>query len=173
MNINASSASSLPIEEKIRYARELFDRGGETLLREPSVTKLLAILDRNIAASQEAMVRFGIVDACRHCEEEEGGSCCGAGIENRYNPILLLMNLLMSRDLPEKRQWENSCFFLGENGCRLKARHILCINYLCLRVQKMLPPNDLIALQTITGEEMDTIFLLHETVKKILNKNIR
>jgi hypothetical protein len=116
------------------------------------------------------MVQFGVVNACRHCEEEEGGSCCGAGIENKYSPTLLLLHLLLSGELPKTRQWANSCFFLGENGCRLKARHVLCINYLCLRIQKMLPSQDLIALQTITGEEMDTVFHLHETVKRTLNR---
>lgn len=170
MTADAPAPGFLSIDEKIRKAKALFEARGKTLLQEPAVVRLMNELDRRISASQEAMVRFGIVDACRHCEEEEGGSCCGAGIENKYSPTLLLLQLLLSGELPERRQWENSCFFLGEQGCRLRARHVLCINYLCLRIQKMLPPEDLITLQTVTGEEMDTIFHLHETVKRTLNR---
>jgi hypothetical protein len=117
------------------------------------------------------MIEAGVLTACTHCDEEEGGSCCGAGIENKYTPVLLLINLLLGVTLPDRRISSNSCFFLGPAGCRLKARHVICINYLCTRLQKEIPTWALQSLQAVTGEEMDTIFILHEKIKKNLNRS--
>jgi hypothetical protein len=111
---------------------------------------------------------LGVFAACKQCEEEEGGSCCGSGIENRYSPHLLLVNLLLGSCLPEDRCFENSCYFLGKDGCVLKARDILCINYLCAKINRLLAHEDLLALQKATGKEMETVFFLHEAVKKVI-----
>ncbi len=137
--------------------------------RDLRVRNLYERLKGNLEASRDVMLEFGVVDACRRCDEEEGGSCCGAGIENKYNPTLLLLNLLWGVDLPDARASANSCFFLGKYGCGLKVRHVLCVNYLCLPIQKKLEGDRLIRLQTTVGDELDTVFLLHETVKKIMS----
>lgn len=156
----------LTIQAKIRQAKELFETWGHSLEGDPAIGRLSRSLEQKAAASGKVMYEVGVIDMCRHCDEEEGGSCCGAGIEDRYNSGLLLLNLLWGVSLPEVRYASNSCYFLGRSGCTLKVRHILCINYLCLTIQRTLPHNDLIRLQTVTGEEMDTIFLLHEAVKR-------
>ncbi len=157
-----------PILEKIHAARQLFNARGPELLNDPSVGRLLGVLERQVARSQKAMLDLGVVEACRMCEEEEGGSCCGAGIENHYSVVLLLMNLLMGIQLPESRQQEKGCFFLGARGCILKARQVLCVNYLCTAIQTLVPFQDLIFLQSTNGEELDTVFLLHERIKRII-----
>ena len=114
------------------------------------------------------MEAFGVASACRHCSEEDGDTCCGAGIENRYTPRLLLINLLLGNVFPEKRFRSNGCFFLSEKGCSLKARLVLCVNYLCPKIQGMGSSEELARLQTITGQEMDEGFLLDEAVKKFI-----
>jgi hypothetical protein len=158
-----------PIQEKIEVAEELYRQFSEVLRQNPSILRLLAAVEQSVGASRDIMLEVGVVAACRHCDEEEGGSCCGAGIENRYNPTLLLINLLLGATLPLERYSENSCYFLGERGCRLQVRHVLCVNYLCHRIQDLLEHENLIRLQTVTGEEMDKGFLLHETIKKLLS----
>jgi hypothetical protein len=60
----------------------------------------------------------------------------------------------------------NSCYFLGEYGCLLTARHVLCVNYICKKLQKKLTRDELIELQPCAGEELDTLFILHEAIKK-------
>jgi hypothetical protein len=62
----------------------------------------------------------------------------------------------------------NSCYFLGKNGCTLTARDVLCVNYICDKLQKKLTREELLALQTCAGEELDTLFILHESIKKRL-----
>jgi hypothetical protein len=95
---------------------------------------------------------------------------CGAGIENRYNETFLLLNLLFGIDLPSERRFENSCFFLGERGCGLKVRDVLCVNYLCQAIQKSMDPADRQRLQEAVGEELNTVFLLHEATLSVLRR---
>jgi hypothetical protein len=165
-----STPPTMLIHQKILKAHDFFAFWGEALWLDPHINSLLKSVEMKIAASSKAVLDMGLFTACRHCEEEEGGSCCGAGIENKYTPRLLLINLLYGVTLPEERLWSNSCFFLSESGCSLKLRHILCVNYLCLKVQKMLSSKDLTRLQEIIGEEMDMGFILDEAVKKFIGE---
>jgi hypothetical protein len=161
------------ILEKIRIARELFAGFGEVLRADVSLCEQLRELRLRAEESGQAAVRSGVADSCRRCDEEEGGSCCGAGIENRYTPELLLMNILLGADLPESRYFENSCWFLGDRGCILTAREILCINYLCMRLQKELGPESLRQFQETIGSEMEAIFVLHDKIRNFIRQNSR
>ena len=170
MNDDKPARGGLSIDEKVRMAEDLFKTWGSALSENPRICTLLQTLDRKIAASQKAMIDYGVVGACTHCDEQEGGSCCGAGIENHYTPVLLLVNLLMGTTLAQERRTANGCYFLGATGCTLKVRQVLCVNYLCLQVQRMLAMEDLIRLQNTTGEELDTAFVLLETIKKFISQ---
>jgi len=154
--------------ENMKVAQCLFARWGKELLADWRIHGLLEALREKVAASGRVARELGLVAACKHCEEEEGGSCCGAGIEDRYTPHLLLINLLLGRTLPADRRFADSCHFLGTDGCTLMAREILCINYLCPNLQRSLAHENLVRLQATTGEEMETVFRLHEAVKRFL-----
>ena len=156
----------LSIEEKIEEARVLHGAWADRLRRDGGIRDLLARLEQNIQASMKAMRALRVVQACKWCEEQEGGSCCGAGIENRYDPLLLLINLLLGVSLPDRQKYLDSCYFLETDGCCLKARHVLCVNYLCKKLQQALSTDELNTLQAIVGEELDTGFTLHEAVRK-------
>ena len=155
-----------PIEDKIKMARHMYDSWSEQLKREPHIHQLIEKLEGCLENSREAMLELGIVETCTHCDEEEGGSCCGSGIENKYDAVLLLINLLLGVSLENQEPSKNSCSFLGKKGCTLTARHVLCVNYICQKLQKKLNREELIALQTCAGEELDTLFILHEAIKK-------
>jgi hypothetical protein len=156
------------IQMKIQKAREVFEQYGEILQSNPGVVRLLDELESHWKSSWQVMEETGIVASCSHCEEEEGGSCCGRGIENKYNETLLLLNLIYGVSLPDERLRSDSCFFLGDSGCRLKIRQVICVNYLCTAIQKRLSHEDLVRVQQTVGFELDSVFLLHETVKRIL-----
>jgi len=161
---------SLTIEEKIALARDLLD-AWEAELRAPGPARdSLERLRACIEASREVMAGIGVVDECRRCEEVEGGSCCGSGIENRYSEVLLLINLLLGVPLSEGAGRPRSCYFLGERGCTLLARHVLCVNYLCARLRQRLTRAQLSRLQDASGEELETEFRLYETIKRFLNR---
>lgn len=158
----------MAVRERIRAARGLFEQWGPVWRADGRIQGLAETLRSAIRASRQAMEAAGIFDLCRQCEEEEGGSCCGAGIEDRYDSVLLAVNLLLGAPLPDEPVVPGGCFFLGEHGCRLLARHVLCVNYLCLKIQERLPLRDVIRVQEVVGREMEALFLLEEELKRRL-----
>jgi hypothetical protein len=160
----------LKITEKIRTAHDLCLKWGAELKSDPLISSQLRELSARTEASGLASLQSGVADACRRCDENEGGSCCGAGIEDRYTQELLLMNLIVGAELPESRYSENSCYFLRGQGCILPVRDILCINYLCSKLQKEIPHGDLLSLQEATGREMEAVFILHNTIRNFIKK---
>lgn len=163
---SVSQTSSPTIQEKIEQAQDLFETCGDSLRQNSSMGTLLNKLQECIENTKDSMLKLGVVAECKHCEEQEGGSCCGTGIENKYDVELLLVNLLLEGSLRDQQFSQNSCYFLGEKGCKLTARHVLCVNYICEKLQKKLTREELIVLQTCAGEELDTLFFLHEAIKK-------
>jgi hypothetical protein len=161
-----SRTTSPTIQEKIEQAQDLFETCGDSLRQNPSIRTLLNKLQECIENTKDSMLKLGVVAECKNCEEREGGSCCGSGIENKYDVELLLVNLLLEASLRNQQPSQNSCYFLGEKGCKLTARHVLCVNYMCQKLQKKLAREQLISLQTCAGEELDTLFILHEAIKK-------
>ena len=165
---NQGRGNHSAIQEKIEQAHNLLETCGSSLIEDPSIHALLVKLRDSIENTYQSMLSLGVVAECKNCEEKEGGSCCGAGIENKYDAVLLLINLLLGGSLQNHEPDGNSCYFLGKNGCKLIARHVLCVNYICEKLQKKLTRKKLIALQTSAGEELETLFFLHEAIKKRL-----
>jgi hypothetical protein len=163
---NENKSPSSPIQEKIEQAHKLLEACGGSLVEDSSILALLRRLRDCIENTNQSMLTLGVVAECKNCEEKEGGSCCGSGIENKYDVALLLINLLLGGSLQNHEPLGNSCFFLGKKGCKLTARHVLCVNYICEKLQKKLTREELIALQTSAGEELETLFFLHEAIKK-------
>jgi len=159
-----------PIEEKMAWAKATFLSERNRLLADRNLVELLEALKAAIHRSHENMLRTGIVDLCRHCEEKEGGSCCGAGLEKHYSGILLLINLLLGVSLPQEREEPSSCFFLSPTGCRLLARHVLCINYVCNKITSRIKPDQLAALRDTEGAEFLLLFLVNEKLKKLVKR---
>jgi len=157
-----------PIEDKIAWAESRLVRHRFRLLKDALIATLLERFAGAAEASRRQMVDTGIVEVCRDCDLKEGGSCCGRGIEDRYTGLLLLINLLLGCRLPGTRHDPSGCYFLGERGCVLKARHVICINYLCKKITDRFPPERLAPLREREGEEINLLFLLTERVREAL-----
>jgi hypothetical protein len=164
MNIKEICLSS-PIEEKIAWANDCHKKFGNHLEKDRAIVVLLDKLKTAIQDSHREMVKIGIDNICRECEENEGGSCCGIGLENRYDVWLLLINLLLGVTLPAKRRDPESCFFLGKTGCLLLARHVICINYVCNSIANRIDLQEMNVLRGKEGEELNVLFLLQERIK--------
>lgn len=159
-----------PVEAKTAWANDCFDQERSRLVEDRSLVELLEALKNAVRRSRERTLRTGIVDLCRDCEEKEGGSCCGAGLEKHYSGILLLINLLLGVTLPQQREEPSSCFFLSSSGCRLLARHVLCINYVCNKITSRIKPDQLSALREAEGDEILLLFQVNEKLKKLIKR---
>jgi len=155
------------IEYKIALAYHLQEDFGQALLQNKEVRDLLLQLNQNVELTWNEMDSVGIVRECRDCAVKEG-SCCGTGMENNYDEVLLLINLLLGRTLPRQAYDSNSCYFLGENGCLLRAREVICVNYLCGRIYRNIQRESLIHLQKTAGKELISLFMLEQHIKKSL-----
>ena len=159
------------IENKISWAADCFKRNKNILLGDKMTVELLGRLKKAIAESRGEMKSIGLVEECRQCEEKEGGACCGAGIENRYSGILLLINLMLEVNLPECPYEHDSCYFLTGKGCSLAAKQVICVNYICGKITNKIKPEKLAGLREKEGMELELLFLLNERIKKVL-KNV-
>jgi hypothetical protein len=157
-----------PIEQEVRWAQRRYEGSGPWLLHDERTCNLLGRLKKCIHASSTKLKETGISDICRRCDREEGGSCCGAGLENRFDRWLLLINLLMGVEIPKKPHDPHSCRFLGKTGCLLMAREVICVNYLCKSITERIYPEEILALQEKEGKELNTLFLLKEHIKNLL-----
>ena len=157
-----------PIADKIAWAEECYRTSGNRLLKDSRIAGLLSKVNAAVAESRSAMMATDMINVCRRCEMEEGGSCCGVGMERKYDDGLLLMNLLLGVTLPKERWDERSCFFLGDIGCLLKVRHVICVNYICKKITDRVAPEELRALKEKEGVELDAVFVLQEELRRVL-----
>ena len=156
------------IEDKIAWAEKYLERDKDMFLGDEKTDELLKRFKKAAKISHEAMVQAGVFHECGKCEEREGGSCCGKGLENRYSGVLILINLLLGLELPEHRLDKKSCFFLKANGCSLLARHVICVNYLCKKITDRIDPEKIAIMREKEGIELELLFLLNERVKAVL-----
>lgn len=156
------------ITQKVKQAEEYYLTEKERLCSDSRLVDLLQDLKAAVLNSRQDMAESGIIPLCRECEQDEGGSCCGKGLENKYSEILLLINLLLGVSLPAERYDSESCFFLGRDGCRLVARHVICVNYLCSKITTRIKPDKISLLREKEGVELGLLFLANERVKKLL-----
>ena len=157
-----------PIEEKITWAKNCHRERGADLHRDDEIGFLLKELKKAIRASHREMAHTGIIESCGLCEEKEGGSCCGAGLEKKYTGLLLLINLLLGHSIPGRRQDPSGCFFLGKEGCGLLSRQVICINYLCKKLTDQIDLHTIAPLREKEGIELGLLFHLNERIKKVL-----
>lgn len=159
-----------PVKERIAWTESCFRGSGDLFFKDEKIVGLLSNFKSAVKASRQKMDKIGVVDLCRECDQEEGGSCCGKGLENRYDAWLLLINRLLGVDLPRERHQAEGCFFLGEKGCLLMARHVICVNYMCKKITNNIQPSVLNDLREVEGEEINCLFMLNERIKFVFRK---
>lgn len=177
-NSKTSAIEGLPLgvhhslELKLFWANRLYEMSGRAILQVPAMASLMAAYDDAIARTWSAMRSLDVVSHCTDCAVNDGGSCCGKGIEDHFDVPLLLINRLMGVTLPTQRWNEHGCWFLGPRGCLVKARHTLCVNYICKRLHASLSHEAIIALGQATVDETDAGFRLEEAIKKWLMNSL-
>jgi hypothetical protein len=143
-----------PIENKIATALGFYaQHAGELFCHEP----FLALLRAYRAAIEEsgaAMRDLGVAGKCGECSGAGPGSCCSRGVEDWYDSVQLLVNLLMGCDLAETRPLAADCHFVGPQGCTLVARHYFCVHFLCPTLMEQLGHATTKRLLAVVGQEL-------------------
>jgi hypothetical protein len=157
-----------PIEKKLRWAHILYGEIGQKIKDDKVIAPLLRDYENKIKETWTVMNESGVVSECTRCAVQDGGSCCARGIEDKFDVIMLLLNLVFGRELPA-RPWDPSgCWFLGERGCLLFARHVICVNFMCIRLYDSLSVASIQRVQRAMQEETSSGFLLEERLKSWL-----
>ena len=160
----------IPIFEKIRRAYEMNSLVQEASEKHAQLNQLLDLYREELKKSRDLMLQLEVSSCCASCATRTDGSgCCGNGIEDWYDEVLLLINLLLGCDIPQERIRDNACLFLGNEGCSLLARYHFCVNYLCGHITKKLSPQQLRILQAQYGRELSTAWEIERTIRKIFS----
>jgi hypothetical protein len=141
------------LKKQISCASLLNERFGAACLEDPELGGLLLELEREIQKTDSLMLDSGVIAACTRCAKATG-SCCFKEMGESYGHIQLFANRLLGSELPQKRQFPGGCFFVGEKGCRLKARHAFCLNYFCPELENILGEHGTLAIQLQVGKQL-------------------
>jgi hypothetical protein len=147
----------------VKEALSRYQAYGKTLLALPDVRQLVNRYNAAIDNTQAVMRHAGVTVVCGLCASQTG-SCCFQEVETWYDPTLLLMNLLLEADLPRSREIPGECLFLGEKGCRLRARYAFCLNYFCPALKARLGPASMETILAAVGEELAVGWELEQTL---------
>ncbi len=159
----------MPIEDEIRIAEYIYRRFKRDLLRD--FGDIISKLDMSIEDTRSYMRELGIPDICRQCAIETG-SCCRRFVEDYYDRILLLINMLLNCKVVNRRLGDDYCYFLTDNGCILRARSDVCVFYLCDRILRSITVEEKMRLYKLIGREMGFLSVLRVKLKRFMDKNI-
>jgi len=157
---------------RIETAQTLVKRWGNEILSMPEVRKSLKRYDEAIENTQKCMQQTGVGSSCGRCAAKTG-SCCFKEVETWYDPVLLLINCLLKVDFPYSRELPEQCLFLGNEGCRLRARYAFCLNYFCPSLKLELSTISLHTTLAAVGHELMAGWELERTLYGYFEKKRR
>jgi len=157
------------VDGLINEAKEIYARCGKRLSGDKAINERLSVYQSSIADTNRMMQQFDIVNTCSACAESKAGSCCMQDVEEWYDPVLLLINLLMGAELPDFREIPGHCLFVGRKGCKLVARYSFCVNFLCPDLKNLLGPSETQNIMTVAGQELLAGWEAEKAIRNWLN----
>ena len=159
------------IQNEIDKAKQLFKLYGKTILEDKDISELLEKYKKAIENTWKTMENLKVTETCSECAKGEPGGCCFQDVETWYSDFQLLINMLMGAEIPSNRMYDNSCMFVGEQGCMLPSRNAFCINFLCDKIKNLISKKDIINLYATAGKEIDCGIRLENAIKNWLTEN--
>jgi len=141
------------VKKEIDRAGLLYVEHGKTLSLDERISKMLVGYREAAMRTQKKMQELGVSDSCAVCAIELKECCCFEGAEEKYDSILLLINLLMGVEIPEYREVPGHCLFVGDKGCKMIGRHYFCVNYICPPLKTSLGPTAVEDFLSVAREE--------------------
>jgi len=152
------------VEDRITLAKVIYNRFGDEL--KSRYNEILRKLDEAIDETWRYMRSTGITEICKQCALETG-SCCRRWVEDLYDEIILVINLLLGVEFPKERFKEELCFFCGKNGCMLRAREGTCVTYLCDRIDV-----DRTEFNKVCSLELGYLSLLKVKIRRFIDQRV-
>lgn len=147
-------AGKRDVSRDIAQAKRVFaDLGGQILAR-PELADLLAKFRRQIEDTNRLFGEMDVAADCAACCDREKGPCCFDGAQGWYDLRLLLINLLLGVEVPDRPELVDDCWFNSPNGCKLLAKDSICLNFFCPDIQARLSDAELLALRQQVGREL-------------------
>lgn len=152
----------LSIKEKVTAARRLKDRWGESLRSEDgfegAMTSLVARSEA--VAGQMAILQMGA--HCRVCASRPGGGCCSEYMGGETDELQILLNFVAGVDIRMVAHLDDTCAFLGNDGCQFLFKPMFCLNYLCQGIRHRSDPQSLRHLELLTGRLLQRQYALEQ-----------
>ncbi len=159
---------SVSIRDKILLAEAFHRRYGETICTAAPLKGLVEDYARAAKQTWRLMEDMKFPGTCGECASRDTGSCCFEGVEEWYDAVLLLINLLLGASLPESREIKGHCFFVGTQGCKLRARDAFCVNFLCPELRARLGQRRVSLFNRTAGDELYRGWKLERAVRRSL-----
>lgn len=153
---------------KMENAHRLHRDFGARLGADSEIRRSLKRLVHLEEAVAEAMRSMGMFELCAECGGQPTGGCCGASMANETDSMLLLINLIAGFEVSRRREDDHECCFLGPEGCSLKFKPFLCLNYLCRKVCIDRTAEELAGLRSATSELLGQLLVVEELVRQRL-----
>ncbi len=170
--VSSTQQSMETITDKIQKALNLFHEYSGVLVQHPVLADLMEAYQKAIQESWDLMNKLRIPATCHYCATQiPGGGCCGKGVDDWYDEYLLLINLLMGVTLPSERTLDDSCIFLGTEGCMLAARYHFCVNYLCRRITADITSHEEDRLKRTYGHELHLSWLIEKELRRVISSH--
>jgi hypothetical protein len=129
-----------------------------------SLTKLASRLDDLDAAMKDA----GFPRKCGACARNTSGGCCDASIAKDAYALLLLVNLLLGARIDRQRERLSCCTFLGEAGCTLRAKPLICWNYNCHEIHEELPVDKVAHVESLVARALGQLIVVEGHIVSVL-----
>ena len=160
------------VKREIQKAKDIFSRFGKQILQDEKCSELLKNYRGAIESNWETISGLEVIKTCAACSDKWAGGCCFKGVEDWYDHVLFLLNLLLGVKIKESRTVMDGCLFVGPTGCTLISRHSFCINYLCDRIKTLLSQTEKKRLLSVAGEEIYWGIQTEQSIRKWLGQNI-
>ena len=122
------------VADKLAVARKLYTRHAVNLAASPLLREELELLRHHALALAGHMQSMELGRLCTHCATQDNGGCCSAYMADNTDALLLLINLLLGIQVRCRDNEDESCCFLGEQGCLFLVKPIFCLNYNCKNI---------------------------------------
>jgi hypothetical protein len=147
-------ASKRDVSTYIAKAKEAYAKFGGQIAAHPELAGLLTKFGEQIDATNQLFKDLEVAADCAACCDREKGPCCFDGAQGWYDLRLLLINLLLGVEVPDRPELVDDCWFNSPTGCKLLAKDSICLNFFCPEIQARLSEDELLRLRQQVGREL-------------------